>query len=122
MLESHITANALTGLLLVEIPKRFPNIRVWRNNRVDAMAIGKGGKPRRIQAGIDGQADICGIIGPSGRMLQIEVKAGKDQVSETQYSFWEMISNHGGVYLVCRDPEATLNEIRSLREINAALS
>ena len=104
-----MTANQITAELLIRIPERFPNIRVWRNNRVDAMAIGKGGKPRRIQAGIDGQADISGIIGPWGVRLEIEVKAGKDRLRESQLSFAEMIMKHGGAWCVCEDVETTLN-------------
>ena len=109
------TANQITATLLIEIPKRFPDIRVWRNNRVDAMAIGKNGKPRRIQAGIDGQADISGIIGPWGYRLEIEVKAGKDEQSESQIAFQQMIEKHGGIYAIAReDIEATLTMLGRL--------
>ena len=44
--------------------------------RLDLILNGKGGKPRRIQAGIDGQADISGIIGPWGYRLEIEGYSG----------------------------------------------
>ena len=104
-----MTANELTAALLIEIPKRFPNIRVWRNNRVDAMAVGRNGKLRRIKAGLDGQADISGIIGPTGRRLEIEVKVGKDSQSQDQQAFDAMITGHGGLYFVARDLETTLS-------------
>lgn len=101
-------ANPLTADLLIEIPKRFPQCRVWRNNRVEATVTGRNGKPRHISAGIDGQADICGIAGPRGLMLQIEVKVGKDQQSDTQAGFQDMVEQRGGVYIIARELEETL--------------
>jgi len=93
-------ANALTAKLLIEIPARFPNIRVWCNNRVDAMLPGFNGRMRRVQAGIDGQADISGIVGPSGKRLELEVKCGKDRQSLEQIAFERMIRERGGVYVL----------------------
>jgi hypothetical protein len=98
-------ANAITAGLLIEIPKRYARIRVWRNNRVKAMAIGRGGKQRMISAGVDGQADLTGICGPFGRKIEVEIKAGKDQLSEAQRSFRSMILSHGGIYVVARSVE-----------------
>lgn len=97
-------ANKLTAELLIEIPKRFSYVRLWRNNRVDAMVPGRGGKPRRVQAGIDGQADLSGIarILAQGIRVEIEVKAGKDQQSAEQKAFQRMIESHGGIYIVAR--------------------
>jgi VRR-NUC domain len=103
-----MTANQLTAALLIEIPKCFPQIRVWRSNRIDAMAVGRGGKVRRVKAGVDGQADIMGIIGPSGKMLQIEVKVGKDKLSKQQRAFCKMIVDHGGIYLVAPNVSTAL--------------
>jgi VRR-NUC domain. len=104
-------ANKITKELLDEIPKQFPHIRVWRSNRVKAMAVGRGGKPRMIDAGIDGQGDISGIIAPTGKRLEIEVKAGDDRLSEDQEKFRDMIRYHGGVYIEARDVERTLDQL-----------
>lgn len=108
-----ITANDLTAQLLIEIPKRFPHIRVWRSNRIDAMAVGKNGKLRRVQAGIDGQGDITGIIGKSGRRLEIEVKAGRDRMRDTQHAFQAMIVKASGVYILARDVERCLADLEA---------
>jgi hypothetical protein len=105
-------ANIITARLLIEIPAQFPGIRVWRNNRVDVMAAGSGGRMRRVQAGVDGQADITGIIKPSGKRLEIEVKAGKDRQSAAQVSYDAMIQDHGGIYLVARSVEQCLEDLR----------
>ena len=107
-------ANVLTSELLVEIPRRFPNIRVWRSNRIDALLTGAGGRLRRVKAGIDGQADISGIVGPTGRRCEIEVKAGKDRLSLDQYAFQHMIESHGGLYLIARDLDGTLAKLQAV--------
>lgn len=110
-------ANAITAGLLVELPKRYRNIRVWRNNRVKTMAVGKGGKQRMISAGIDGQADISGIIGPFGRRVEVEVKAGSDRLSDAQKAFRSMILGLGGVYVEARSVEAGIAELeRQLKD------
>ena len=107
-------ANEITANLLVEIPQQFPQVRIWRNNRVKAMALGRGGKPRLVSAGINGQADLSGIIGPVGRRCEIEVKAGKDTLSREQIQFGHMIRSLGGVYIIARDVQAAL---KSLQEV-----
>lgn len=104
-------ANAITAGLLDELPKRYLFIRVWRNNRVKTMAIGRGGKPRMISAGVDGQADISGIIGPFGRRVEIEVKAGRDPLSDAQKAFRSMIIRLGGVHVVARDVDGALEDL-----------
>jgi hypothetical protein len=106
-------ANILTAELLIEIQKRFPNVRVWRSNRIDAMAIGKGGSLRRVQAGIDGQGDITGITG-GGIRLEIEVKVGKDRLRDSQKAFKKMILDHGGIYIEARSVEQCLEELGRL--------
>jgi hypothetical protein len=110
-------ANAITAGLLEELPKRYQHLRVWRNNRVKAMAIGRGGRQRMISAGVDGQADISGIVGPFGRRVEVEVKAGKDPMSEDQKNFRKMILDLGGIYAVARSVEGGIAELDAqLRE------
>jgi hypothetical protein len=61
---------------------------------------------------LPGEADIDGIVGPHGRRLAIEVKAGRDKQSEAQRSFQKMIESHGGIYIIARDVEGALAELR----------
>lgn len=98
-------ANVLTASILIEIPKLYPAIRLWRSNRLDAMVPGRGGEMRRVQAGIDGQGDIQGIQGPMGRFISIEVKAGKDRQSIVQAGFQAFVQAHGGLYILARSLE-----------------
>lgn len=111
-------ANEITANLLIKIPERFPNIRVWRNNRVKAMAVGRGGKMRMISAGIDGQGDVSGLVGPTGRRLEVEVKAGDDKLNEDQIKFRKMILALGGIYVEARSAEGGLQLLEeSLRPL-----
>lgn len=118
-----MTANQLTAELLIEIPKRFPHVRVWRQNTgggigmstvKQAVALIQQGRTgeavklllsRPIKFGLSGTADIIGIIGPYGRMLQVEVKVAKDKMSEDQESVQSMVVKRGGVYIEVRTPE-----------------
>lgn len=116
-------ANNLTAALLIEIPKRVHGVRIWRNNRVSAMALGKNGKIRKVDAGINGQADISGIASipftakdSLGLRLEIEVKTGRDRQSVAQVNFQEMILKHGGIYLVARDLEVTISHLVTILE------
>lgn len=114
-------ANAITAGLLEELPKRYRFMRVWRNNRVKTMAIGRGGQPRMISAGVDGQADISGILavptpgGLIGIRLEIEVKAGKDKQSDAQKNFQRMIEGFGGIYILARGVDSALADIENAR-------
>ena len=74
------------------------------------MALGSGGRLRRVKAGVDGQADISGI-GPFGVRVEVEVKAGKDKLSASQKAFQNMILNHGGIYIEARDVGGCLDEL-----------
>jgi hypothetical protein len=110
-----MTTNNLTNAIIAGISDRRIGT-AWRNNRIDAMAAGRGGKLRRVSAGIDGQADITGIM-LDGRRLEIEVKNGRDQQSDKQVAFQRMIESHGGVYVVARDVERCLDWLQERMRI-----
>jgi hypothetical protein len=50
-------------------------------------------------------------IATRGRRLEIEVKAGRDTLSENQINFGKMIKELGGIYLVARDIDTTLEQL-----------
>lgn len=116
-----MTANQITAALLIEIPARFPG-RVWvyRNNRIEAKATGRGGRVRHVSAGINGQGDLSGIVSVGepgqrkGLRLEIEVKAGKDRMSPSQMAFSNLVTTMGGAYLVARDVDACLGELEGI--------
>lgn len=111
-----LTANEITAALLIQIPQRFPNIRVWRNNRIDAVVLRRGGSKQKVSAGVDGQADLSGIVGPLGRRLEIEVKACKDRMRDSQKGFARMITDLGGIYIVARDVAECLAALSGVQE------
>lgn len=109
-----VTSNDLTNDVIKAISREFPQVVVWRNNRFIGKAIGKDGKERHVSAGVDGQGDISGIIGPAGLRLEIEIKVGRDRIRPTQIGFRAMIRRHGGVYIEARDVQGVLGELRVL--------
>lgn len=132
VLGSMTTTNQLTFTLLSEAPRRMPNLRLWRNNTgggvgmatvkqaVAAIHLGdhRGAvyllSSRPVKFGLEGSADLSGIMGPSGRRVEIEVKAGRDKQSMEQQGFQGMITALGGIYLVARDAEECLRELEVL--------
>lgn len=95
-----------------------PRLRIARVN------VGVGwfahGKPARksdpgaypVKFGVRGTADICGILAPSGRFVQIEVKAEGGTQRPEQVAMQHMITKFGGVYMV----------VRSLAEVDGAFA
>ena len=78
-----------------------PGMRIWRNN-TGALRDERG---HLVRFGLQGSADILGIMAPHGRLLAIEVKAGAGRQSEQQVRFQEMVTNHGGLYILARSVE-----------------
>ena len=64
-----------------------------------------------VRFGIPGQADISGIISPSGRRIEIECKTGSGVLSKPQRNWRDMIERHGGLFV----------EARSKQDVAAAL-
>lgn len=76
------------------------DLRAWRSNA--GAAIGQRGL---IRFGLQGQADISGLMLPEGRRIEIEVKTDRGRQSEQQRKFQRMIEKHGGLYVVARSVE-----------------
>jgi len=53
-----------------------------------------------------GVSDILAILPPSGRIAAIEVKIGKDKLSQEQEGFLKNIVYHGGFAFVAKDIES----------------
>lgn len=104
-----MTSSQLTAKLLIEIPKLSPRVRVWRANVV---AVKAG--DRFVRAGLPGQGDIGGVIGPRGKILQVEIKVGKDRQSPKQIAFQSMIESLGGVYIIARELDEALRQIQTI--------
>ncbi len=88
-----MTSNKLTNDLLLALSKEFKAV-AYRHNVVRAQVAN-----RWIRSSPDGVSDIVGSV--KGRFLAIEVKVGKDTLSEAQYGFLESVWKSGGIALVC---------------------
>ena len=80
-----------------------PGVRCWRQN-TGAFKGEYKGKKRFVRYGVTGQSDISGIMLPSGRRIEIEVKRpkpyGKEPTNE-QLAWMAMIREHGGIAFWC---------------------
>lgn len=134
-------ATNLTNAFLIEVHKRYPQVRCWRSNTGGGIGMSmvnqairlilggdiKGGialLQRPIKFGVLGGGDISGIAQVTipasipertpikvGVYLSIEVKAGKDRESDHQKAFAAMVTARGGVALICRDVEQCLADL-----------
>ncbi len=132
--ETSASAAKITSDLLLRIPREFP-ARVWRRNvgkavpyvvirhAISYLLQGKSRaaieyltRARLVTFGVNGEGDIDGIIciGGNGIRLGIEVKAGNDRQREEQKSFQVMMEAHGGIYLIARDVESTIEDLRKI--------
>ena len=78
--------------------QNHPNIKLWRQN-VGAARMSGGAF---VRFGLPGQADISGIIAPSGRALFIEVKSATGRQSPKQVVFQRFVERYGAVYVLAR--------------------
>lgn len=88
-----------------------PDVRMWR---LAAGVYWQGtvrertprgivlGNPRRVTIGPPGIADLGGIQGPDGRLVSLEVKAGRTPVQEHQEKWLAMIESYGGIAGIVR--------------------
>lgn len=103
-------ANIIAKYLLMWLSKEIHGIDVWRANRVKVAVRGAGGRVRRMDAGIDGQADLTGhfgfpspfLAGPPHRRIEIEIKAIRDVQSKDQRDFERRCLSHGTLYIICQ--------------------
>lgn len=91
--------------ILLEFGAR-QDMRIWRQN-TGALKI----DDRFIRFGVPGQADITGLLIPSGRRLEIEVKKLKGAQRESQKNFEKMIIKSGGIYITARSVEEVYTKL-----------
>jgi hypothetical protein len=119
----------LVNSTLLWLGKNCPHIRVWKNptgqaysipsvessvNKLVAGSLSPFNFLRslaRISFGSVGQADITGIISPTGQRLEIEIKTGTGRQSEVQKNWENMIKSMGGKYVVVR----SLDDLEQLK-------
>jgi hypothetical protein len=70
---------------------------------------------RFLRFGKTGMSDIIGIL-PGGKFLAIEVKNGKNSLTEKQRQFLQLICSFGGVGIVARSVEDVVKTIEKIRK------
>lgn len=83
-----------------------PRMRCWRVN-TGAARIGD----RFIRFGIKGQADIQGVLAPSGRAVFIECKTRTGRLRPEQIAFGRMVAEMGALFIVARSLEDVDREL-----------
>jgi len=97
--------------LVAAILNRFgsrPGVRLWRAN----VLVARDHTGRVVRAGVTGQADISGILAPSGVRIEIECKSPTGKQSHAQRIWGDMIRKHGGIYVVARSVEDVEEALR----------
>ena len=61
-------------------------------------------------------ADVWGLIPSQNGLIhiEIEIKTGTGRQSKAQKVWEKFIQNMGGIYIVAREPDQTINELKSL--------
>lgn len=79
---------------------KLQGVMAWRQNNLAA--------PNRRFNGRRGVPDISGIL-PGGKFIGIEVKTGKDKMSEYQISFRDESTAQGAVYIEAHTIDDVIN-------------
>jgi hypothetical protein len=112
-------ANSLTGAIINYI--RYNGHHAERINNISRQVTSKTGAKVFIpSAGFRGTSDIhaCkhfkladkNCIIEFGQFVAIEVKVGKDKVSEAQKYYAEVVTKAGGVYMIVRNFDEFLEQ------------
>ena len=122
----------LTNKLLVAIQSEWTQCRIWkmtqgggypsasikaaigllmRGQCADALALLRR-SPVLMFGGLAGLPDLDGVT-PDGRRLGIEVKFGADRQSEDQKLCQRIYEERGAVYVIARDVDGCLAELRA---------
>jgi hypothetical protein len=89
---------SLQRLVLARL-NELPGVRAWRSNAGGAR---DGASGRVLKFGTPGQADLTGLLGPSGRRLEVELKAERGRQTPEQKLWQAEIERYGGLYILAR--------------------
>ena len=83
----------------------------WRNNTGVAREAQKDGSIRFVRYGMKGAPDVMGLVPPIGRLIALEVKCGRDVLSEDQQRVLSDFEAAGALTAVVRDNLGGLAEL-----------
>lgn len=100
-------ANELTKYCLIILRKN--NVIAWRNNTVGIWDASKQ-IYRKNPSTLKGVPDIIGFSKKDGRFISVEIKAGKDRLSQDQLLFKSFCDGSGAFWCLIRN----LNDVKEL--------
>lgn len=105
-----INTNALTAQCIYYL--NASGYKVWRNNN-HAVYNEKGGFFRKPPKGaINGVPDIIGYEKITGKFIGVEIKTGKDKLSESQLLFQSDCLKHNATYWGIRNIDELTKQIK----------
>lgn len=77
---------------------------------------------RMLRYGLPGSSDILLALKPTGRMIGIEAKVGKDAWRPKQQNFARALNAAGGLYILARSTDGTGDDAVShvMEQLNAS--
>lgn len=108
------TANRITANI-IRVINMQPKCVAYRINNVGVWDAEKG--IHRAGGTQKGIADIAAIV--RGRAMWVEVKAGRDRLSQEQCAFRTEVERAGGLYFVARSTDEFLNFFTAINEHKA---
>jgi hypothetical protein len=84
------------------------------SNRTGAVKV----DGRFIRYGLVGSSDILGMLNPSGRMIGVECKIGRDPQRKAQRAFMLAVRRAGGIYLLVH----SVDELQNMLALEGVLS
>ena len=82
---------------ILEWSRLRPDLTLWRRN-VAALKV----DGRFMRFGKPGMSDLTGHLIPSGRRLEVEVKAPGGRLTVPQRAWGDFVESTGGIFLVAR--------------------
>lgn len=91
---------------------------LWRNNTGVAVHWDdRSGKERRVRYGLcPGGADLIGLLGPSGRIVALEVKRPAERPTDDQRAFLTIVRRHGGFAAIVHSVDEAVAAVARARE------
>ena len=87
----------LLWMLMAEVPKRLPDVRIFRRNIINTLST----QGFRAVNGIKGQGDAYALV-RGGKHVEIETKAARGQLRDAQEAWRKYCQNFSIPYVVLR--------------------
>jgi hypothetical protein len=96
---------------------RLRGFLCWRQNQGAARFRSETGRSRFVRfSTMPGVSDVLAVLPPSGRLLAVEVKVGKNRTTPDQEAFLAALQAAGGVAVVIRDIQLLLDLLDRLQD------